>query len=59
MQYAARQFPQTAELHYLRAEAELALGRPVVAQQLAREALALDGQFAPAHDILQRLGRTS
>ncbi len=59
LKYAARQFPQTAELQYLRAEAELALGRPTEAQQLAREALALDSQFAPAHDILHRLAMSS
>lgn len=55
LQYAARRFPHTAELQYLRAEAKLALGRPAEAQQLAREALALDSQFAPAHEMLQRI----
>lgn len=55
LQLAARRFPQTAELQYLRAEVELALGRPAEAQQLAREALALDSQFSPAHEMLSRI----
>jgi tetratricopeptide (TPR) repeat protein len=54
---ASSRYPATAEMTYLRAEAELAQGRPVPAQQFAREALALDGKFAPAHDILGRLAR--
>lgn len=53
--HASNHFSPTAEMNYLRAEAELAMGRPVAAQQLAREALALDARFSPAHDMLTRL----
>jgi tetratricopeptide (TPR) repeat protein len=54
---ASSRFPATAEMAYLRAEAELALGRPFRAQELAREALALDARFQPAQEILGRLAK--
>ena len=54
---AVERGPTTAELRLLQAHAELALGRPRQAEDLARQALLVDSKHEPARQLLLRLGQ--
>lgn len=52
---ATRLYSDTAELLYLQAEVEMAMGRSQQAEQLARRALELDSTHGPSRELLVRL----